>query len=99
MVSDPDGGASPVTRAIIESADPRLTAATNPLEAWLEPVREAVPCRAVNLNGLRQMDPLRCPPVIREALAIHVSYGPAILGSTSTRMRWLPTRIPEDPLK
>ena len=45
VVSDPDGGASPVTRAIIESEDPRLTAAANlPLEAWLEPVREAVPC-------------------------------------------------------
>ena len=44
VVSDPDGGASPVTRAIIESADPRLTAASNPLEAWLEPVPEAVPC-------------------------------------------------------
>ena len=44
VVSDPDGGASPVTRAIIESADPRLTVASNPLKAWLEPVRER--CRA-----------------------------------------------------
>ena len=44
VVSDPDGGTSPVTRAIIENADPRLTATSNPLEAWLEPVREAVPC-------------------------------------------------------
>ena len=43
VVSDPDGGASPVTRAIIESTDARLTAASNPLEALLEPVREAVP--------------------------------------------------------
>ena len=44
VVSDPDGGASPVTRAIIESADPRLTAASNPIEAWLELVPETVPC-------------------------------------------------------
>ncbi len=33
VVSDPDAGTSPVTRAIIESADPRLTAASNPLDA------------------------------------------------------------------
>ena len=38
-----------------------------------------LPIVAVNLNGLRQMDPLRCPPIIREELAIHVSYGAAIL--------------------
>ena len=51
VVSDPDGGTSPVTRAIIESADPRLTAASNPLEAWLEPVREAVPCPCCSPGG------------------------------------------------
>ena len=51
VVSDPDGGASPVTRAIIESTDPRLTAASNPLEAWLEPVREAVPCPCCSPGG------------------------------------------------
>lgn len=36
VVSDPDGG-SPVTRAIVESADPRLKTASNPLEPWLDP--------------------------------------------------------------
>ena len=51
VVSDPDGGGSPVTRAIIESADPRLTAASNPLEAWLEPVREMVPCPCCSPGG------------------------------------------------
>ena len=51
VVSDPDGGGSPVTRAIIESADPRLTAASHPLEAWLEPVREAVPCPCCSSGG------------------------------------------------
>ena len=51
VVSDPDDGTSPVTRAIIESADPRLTAASNPLEAWLEPVREAVPCPCCSPGG------------------------------------------------
>ena len=38
-----------------------------------------LPIIAVNLNGLRKMDPLRCPPVIHAELAIHVSYGAAIL--------------------
>ena len=51
VVSDPDGVTSPVTRAIIESADPRLTAAANPLQAWLEPVREAVPCPCCSPGG------------------------------------------------
>ena len=52
VVSDPDGGASPVTRAIIESADARLTAAaSNLLETWLEPVRETVPCPCCSPGG------------------------------------------------
>ena len=51
VVSDPEGGASPVTRAIIESEDPRLTATSNPLEAWVEPVREAVPCPSCSPGG------------------------------------------------
>jgi len=51
IVSDPDDGASPVTRAIIESKDPRLTAASNPLKAWLELVREAVPCPSCSPGG------------------------------------------------
>ncbi len=38
-----------------------------------------LPIIAVNLNGLRKMDPQRCPPIIRDELAIHVSYGAAIL--------------------
>ena len=36
VVSDPERGTSPVTRAILESADPRLMAASHRLEAWLE---------------------------------------------------------------
>ena len=54
VVSDPDGGASPVTRATIESADPRLKAASNPLDAWLDPVREAVPCPVLQPPRRRQ---------------------------------------------
>ena len=38
-----------------------------------------LPIIAVNLNGLRRQDPQRCPPVIRGALAIHVSFNAAIL--------------------
>ena len=36
VVSDPMAG-SPATRAIVESADRRLKAASNPLEPWLDP--------------------------------------------------------------
>jgi Thoeris protein ThsB, TIR-like domain len=39
----------------------------------------ALPIIGVNLNGLRQQDPERCPPVIRSELAIHVSFNAAIV--------------------
>ena len=52
VVSDPDGGASPVTRAIIESTDPRLTADSNPLDTWLERVRKTVPCPCCSPRGV-----------------------------------------------
>ena len=51
VVSDPDGCVSPVTRAIIESADLPVTTASNPLEAWLDPVRVAVPCPCGSPGG------------------------------------------------
>lgn len=38
-----------------------------------------MPIIAVNLNGLRQQDADRCPPIIREALAIHISFNTSIL--------------------
>jgi hypothetical protein len=38
-----------------------------------------LPIIAVNLNGLRQQDPVRCPPILSNQLALHISYNPAIL--------------------
>ena len=38
-----------------------------------------LPIIGVNLNGLRQQDPERCPPTIRHELAIHVSFNPAVM--------------------
>lgn len=38
-----------------------------------------LPIIAVNLNKKRQLDPNRCPPIIRDELAIHISYNPAIM--------------------
>ena len=38
-----------------------------------------LPIIGVNLNGLRWQDPDRCPPVIRDSLAIYVSFQPSIL--------------------
>jgi hypothetical protein len=37
------------------------------------------PIIAVNLNGLRAQDEERCPPVIRDALAMHVSFNAKIM--------------------
>lgn len=38
-----------------------------------------LPIIAVNLNGLRSQDSDRCPPVIRDALAVHISFNAKIM--------------------
>lgn len=38
-----------------------------------------LPIIGVNLNGLRQQDPDRCPPTIRNELAIYVSFNASIM--------------------
>lgn len=38
-----------------------------------------LPIIGVNLNGLRQQDSTRCPPVIRDELVVYVSFNAAIL--------------------
>ncbi len=38
-----------------------------------------LPIIGVNLNGLRQQDSTRCPPVIRDELAVYVSFNAAVL--------------------
>jgi hypothetical protein len=38
-----------------------------------------LPIIAVNLNGRRSMDEDRCPPVLRNELAIHVSFNAAVM--------------------
>ena len=38
-----------------------------------------LPIIVVNLNGLRSMDELRCPPILRDKLSIHVSFNASVL--------------------
>ena len=38
-----------------------------------------IPIIAVNLNGKRQQDKNRCPPIIRDELVVHVSYNARIV--------------------
>lgn len=38
-----------------------------------------LPIIGVNLNGLREQDPNRCPLAIRQALAVYVSFNPRIM--------------------
>jgi len=38
-----------------------------------------LPIVAVNLNGRRSVDQHRCPPIIRERLVVHISFGSRIL--------------------
>ena len=42
-------------------------------------IQIGLPIIAVNLNGQRQQDSDRCPPTIRDELAIHVSFNAAII--------------------
>ena len=38
-----------------------------------------LPIVGVNLNGMRQQDQERCPPIIRDVLAVYVSFSAAIM--------------------
>jgi hypothetical protein len=42
-------------------------------------LRLRLPIIAVNLNGTRRQDPERCPPTIRDELAIYISFNMAIM--------------------
>lgn len=42
-------------------------------------IKRDLPIIAVNLNGKRSMDAERCPPLLRDALAIHVSFNAKII--------------------
>lgn len=42
-------------------------------------MRRDLPIIGVNLNGRRSQDPDRCPPVIRDALVVYVSFNVSIL--------------------
>lgn len=42
-------------------------------------VRLNIPIVAVNLNGFRTLDLERCPPLLRDASALHVSFNPKVL--------------------
>lgn len=44
-----------------------------------EALKRDLPCIVVNLNGKRSMDSERCPAIIRDELAIHISYNSKIL--------------------
>lgn len=38
-----------------------------------------LPIICVNLNGLREMDNDRCPPTLKDKLAVHISFNAAIM--------------------
>ena len=42
-------------------------------------LRLDIPIIAVNLNGKRQRDDDRCPPIIRDELAVHISFNARIV--------------------
>lgn len=42
-------------------------------------IRRDLPIIAVNLNGTRSMDSERCPTLLRDRLAIHISFNVAIM--------------------
>ena len=42
-------------------------------------IKRDLPVIAVNLNGHRQQDSDRCPPLIRDELAIHISFNTKVM--------------------
>lgn len=42
-------------------------------------ISRKMPIIAVNLNGTRSMDRERCPPLLTNALAVHISFNAAIM--------------------
>lgn len=42
-------------------------------------IKRGLPIIGVNLNGRRSQDTMLCPPIIRDELAIHISFNAAIL--------------------
>lgn len=44
-----------------------------------EAIKREIPCIVVNLNGKRSLDSERCPAIIRDELAVHISYNAKIL--------------------
>ena len=42
-------------------------------------IKRGLPCIVVNINGNKEMDNNLCPPIIRDKLAIHVSFNKKIL--------------------
>jgi hypothetical protein len=42
-------------------------------------LKQDLPIIAANINGKRSMDESRCPLILRDKLAMHVSYNPAII--------------------
>ena len=62
---------------------------------------QGLPIIGVNLNGRRQLDGDLCPPIIRDQLVIHISFGSTILRhalsdwpSQHDRLRMQNTRAP-----
>jgi len=42
-------------------------------------IKREIPCIVVNINGIRYCDDNRCPALMRDHLAIHISYNAKIL--------------------
>lgn len=44
-----------------------------------EAIKRKLPCIVVNLDGKRSMNSEKCPPIIRNELAVHISFNSKIL--------------------
>jgi len=42
-------------------------------------IKREIPCIVVNLNGTKKKDDARCPAIISDELALHISFSPKIL--------------------
>lgn len=42
-------------------------------------IKQDIPILAINLNGRREMDENRCPPLIKDKLVLHISFNQKII--------------------
>ncbi len=50
-------------------------------------IKQEIPIIAINLNGKRELDENRCPPIIKDKLVLHISFNQKIIEKAISEWR------------